>query len=274
MLKALKILIISSVLIIIACSANQMSSRRIIEKLIILDSLKTNQTVDKISYSESEKSFYLLSKKSNLIKIYKNGVFFNQLGGSGFANDNFRKLSDMTIGIDGFLYTLDSFEKSVKRFDKDGKYHNQISLSSLASPEKFAFTGSGTLYVFDSHSKEIFVLDAFDFSIKLSFGKFQVTNADLFFITGNYLNIYDKSTDETSIFNLSGMFENSFKGLSFYDTNRNLLTVKNNSLTDSRTDKQLYKSLHPVSLFNLHRNNFIIYDNHNIKVLRAIYETQ
>ena len=266
-----------------ACSLNNLSSNRPISSIIVIDSLSIEYEIDKVSYSPINKTFFLLNKQNNSVRIYKNGSFFNIIGQSGFSDDNFRRLSDICLGNDGFLYALDSFDRSIKKFDTDGKYIGSASLNQLNSPEKFAITPYGAFFVFDGHSKEISNLDPFDYSTKFTFGKFQIDNIDDMFLAGDYLNIYDKTNSKSSVFFVNGMLENDFNGYVFYDAYKNALKPYDKSIIDEKNRNFLFtfpgirlpsRVRDDLIKINIENNLLILYHNNQIYVLRIIYETK
>ena len=265
----LKLVILS--LFLVSCTINQLSDYRAIQGFIEQDKITIDYNADKICYSPIDRTFFLLQRDDNTIRIYKNGSFFNVIGGSGFTSENFRRLTDICTGIDGSLYALDSFDRSIKRFDKDGVFINQVSLQNISSPERIAMTNFGSVFIYDSHGKEIYALDAFDMSVKYTFGKFQIDNADSFFISGNFLNIYDNESRETGVFLLNGMFENSFRGFTFYEAHRNLISLSFQDIVVSRIDRTLFSTDNRIDLFNIEHGFFIIGLNDAIYVFRGNY---
>ena len=259
----LPLLLSCVMLLVIGCSTNRINEQRQIHQMVIQDSLRITYHVDKISYSPIDRTFFLLNRDDNTVRIYRNGVFFNRIGGSVFTDDGFRRLSDIALGIDGHLYALDSFDKSIKRFDRDGIFQGQMILNTLSAPERIAFTSHGSAFVYDGHSKEIFALDSFDFSIKFSFGKFQIDRADAFFIAGEYLSVFDRDKSDTTVFLTNGMLVNTFQGFSFYDPFRNLLNISGNVLTDVRTERSIYQKDTGFVRFNTERDLFIFWTNQN-----------
>ena len=282
-----------------SCSLNQFIDHRPINGLAIQDSLSVSYPVDKVSYSPIDRTFLLLNRSTNSVRIYKNGSFFNEIGGAGFGSENFRRLADICVGVDGGFFALDSVDRVIKRFDKDGIYTNQFALNNIFSPERIAMTSFGSVFIYDSHSKEIFALDAFDFSVSFVFGKFQIDRADSFFIAGDFINIFDSEMVETSVFLINGLFENQFRSFTFFDTHKNLLSLSHVSLVASRVDRTLFSSNSRISSFNLERDYFIFHtipyleeynespplphshafwegqnDGGQIKVFRGVYETR
>ena len=260
------------VVLLVSCGVNRFAEQRSISHMVVIDSLRISYRVDKISYLPMERTFFLLNRDDNTVRIYQNGVFFNMIGGIGFGDDNFRGLSDIAVGHDGHLYTLDRFDKSIKRFCKDGKFQGQVILSNLASPERLVFGSSGTLLIYDGHAREIYSLDAFTFSINVSFGKFQVDRADAFFVSGDRINVFDKYNADTTVFFLTGMFDNSFRGLRFYDGHRNLLGVDERGMIEVRTDRRLIEKRNDVGVFHFERDHFVLYDGVMVMVYRVRYE--
>jgi|GEM_PF-2316498 len=253
----MSLLFILLFLILSACTVGQMGEYRPVSGFALQDSLNVSYHVDKVSYLPADRTFFILNRTENTVRIYKRGGFFNEIGGSGFANDHFRRLADICVGLDGSLYTLDNFEKVIKRFDKDGNFINQVHLKNISSPEKFAMTSFGSIYVYDSHSKEIFALDAFDMSVSFTFGKFQIDRADAFFITGDFINIFDINNKETTIYHINGLYENTFSGYIFYDTFKNLFSLSQNTFSTSRENIILFSSTTNFSTFHLERDFYV-----------------
>jgi len=239
----------------------------------MIDSLRVDFNFDKACYSHTDRIFYLLNTNSNEIYIYNKSGLINTIGKPGFEKENFRKLSDITIGIDGHLYALDSFEKSIKKFNKDGVFLTQINLDNVISPEKFAFTNYGSLLIFDAHRKEILYLDAFDFKTKFTFGKFQIEKAEFIVINGSYLSVYDLTNHETLIFSINGQFENSmpFKGIN--DSYNNLIALKDNSIVVYKTDDVLHKEDILIKYYSISSNLLCVATNKYIKIFEINYET-
>ena len=269
-IKAIFILLFLTVMMI-SCGINRFSEQRVISHLVLIDSLMINYRVDKISYLPIERTFFLLNRDENTVRIYQNGVFFNVIGGTGFSSDNFRGLSDIAIGHDNHLYTLERFDNAIKRFCREGKYQGQFTLTGLASPERFAFGSAGTLFVYDGHAREIYLLDSLTLSTQISFGRFQVDRADVFFASGDRINVFDRYNVNTTIFYLTGMFENSYQGLLFYDAHRNLLVVDDRGLIENRTDRRLVDKRNNLSLFHHERDHLILFDGTMVRVFRIRY---
>jgi len=210
-----KILIFLFAGLLSACAVNDFAPRNI-TTITSQDSLSTTQKWDKLCYSAPERTFYCLNTQENTVNIYKNGQLFNVIGGSGFSEGSFLNLSDICLGIDNMLYTLDSFSKVIKRFDSTGRLLSQVNLDFLNNPSRFITSSFGEFFVYDSHEKTIIVIDNFTFNEKFSFGKFQINNLSAMFIFGDYLHVYDEKENKTSVFMTNGLYVDEYDGLVLY----------------------------------------------------------
>ena len=209
-----------------------------------------------------------MSRDENSISIYRNGVLFNRIGGHGFGVDSFRHLGDMTLGFDGFLYVLDSFERVVSRFDRDGRLQNKIVFQHIASPIRFTMSSFGVMFVYDSHAREIHSLESFDLSTRFTFGKFQFQQVETMFTMGDFVNIYDPENSQTSIYRTNGRHENSLSGFTFFDSFRNVLSFSQDTLVDVTQDKVLYQNNVATGL-TIERGFYVLYDDTMVRVFRA-----
>jgi len=178
--------------------------------------LPVSQLYDKVCYTDTDNTFFCLSRDTNSIDIYKNNTLYNKVGSSGFSPDNFLNLADICLGSDNMLYALDSFGKTIKRFDTHGRFYTQINIDNISSPTRFTISSYGDLFVYDSHAKEIYVLDSFTTAPKFTFAKFQVNYVENMFILGDYLHVYDDRDDKTTIFMLNGLLMDTYSGLTIY----------------------------------------------------------
>ena len=185
-------LLLITVLILIsylsACAVGKVATRRNIEQFRGIDSMIVKFHFDKVCYNHLNRTFFCLNRDENTIYIYRKQLI-NTIGKSGFGNDNFRQVTDISVGVDGYLYALDSFDQSIKKFDSEGKFIGRAGISNVSSPQRFAITQYGGFYVYDGHSREIVVLDPYDYTIRHSFGKFQIETVDNISIAGDYVNI-------------------------------------------------------------------------------------
>jgi hypothetical protein len=238
---------------IISCSVNRTLHRPIAD-FILIESQQVILPIDTALYHPIDRTFFTQCRDENIIRIYQNGELMNTIGRSGFAQDNFRSLSDICLGSDGFLYTVDSFERVVKRFDRSGKYLTQVNLPSISSPTRISFAAYNFVFIYDSHSREIYALDVFDFSVKFTFGKFHIENVDKFFVNSDELFVYDAKNDQTHIFFVNGMFIETTNGFRFY----------RGEIAGDVISKQ--------NFLNIERGLYITRSENTIKVYRASHE--
>jgi hypothetical protein len=255
-----------------SCAVGQFAVSRPIERVTLVDMLAVSHPIDKIGYFPADRVFYLLNREDNTIRVYHRGEFFNIIGGTGFADDQFRRLSDIYVHTDGSLLALDSFERVIKRFDTGGRLLNTIPLSNISSPERLAFTSIGALFIYDSFNKEIYVLDPFDLSLSYNFGRFQIEETDEMFIAGDVINIHNRKNNETLVYFTSGMFDKKLDGLSFYEQHKNILTVTENELIDTQTENVLVNFVNTNRVFTHQRELLIFYDGTTIRVFRGVYQ--
>jgi hypothetical protein len=254
----------------LSCAVSPVTSRPI-SHFTQIDSLSVASGYDKICYVPQDRTFFCLSRDTNTITIYKNGVFFNTIGGAGFRADSFRNLSDISVGAEGILYALDSSTRLIKMFDKDGVYINQVNLDRAQSPILLAFSLFGNVYVYDSHIKEILIYNLLDFSQVFSFGRFQINSATQMYASGNFLHIYDGQAHQTHIYNINGMFVKSVPGFALYDSSEIMLGLdelsKWNANTESRPET--------ISVFGRYdiERDFIVHENGGeVNVFRIVYK--
>jgi hypothetical protein len=139
-------------------------------------------------------------------------------------------------------------------------------------------TTGNDFYIFDGHSKEIVFIDGLDLSVRFTFGRFQLGQVDRMFLNGDYLSVYDARNDKTTIFLSNGKYENEFSGLTFYDSHRNLLTIKNNTLYEYGSDRILFSAKENNNSFgfflNFENNLMSFRANEFVKVKRILYENR
>jgi len=201
--------------LLFGCAVNDFAPRNI-NTITQQDSLATTQKWDKVCYWAPERTFYCLNTQENTVNIYKNGQLFNVIGGSGFSDVSFLNLSDICLGIDNMLYTLDSFNKVIKRFDSSGRLLSQVSLDFMNTPSRFITSSFGEFFVYDGHEKTIIVIDNFTFKEKFSFGRFQINNLSAMYVFGDYLHVYDEKENKTSVFMTNGLYVDTFQSLMLY----------------------------------------------------------
>jgi len=203
------------VLLLFCCAVNDLTPRYI-TTITAQDTLTTDIQYDKVCYTDTDQTFFCLSRDANTFTIYKNNTIYNKIGGSGHSSDNFLNLADICIGNDNMLYALDTFDQSIKRFDTHGRFSSSVKIDYISSPSRFTASSYGDFFVYDSHAKEIYVLDSFSFDKKYTFGKFQINHADVMYLVGDALHVYDGRENTTTIFMINGLLIDTFPGLVLY----------------------------------------------------------
>jgi len=265
----------------ISCTRHHISQAKPINYLHLQDRLFVNHHVDKACYAFIDKTFYLMHKSENAIYIYKQGQLWNIIGGPGFGESNFRRLTDINLGADGTLYALDSSERSLKKFDRTGKYQGQVLLTGTTKPSHFAISSTGGIFIYDNYLKEIAFFDYFSLNVKYTFGKFQIESCDELYLIGDFINIYSKPSNSTTIFFVNGLYENSYQGKMLVDSYHNLYLIAEKSIIEHFSQKQLINLQNDhhqqidknsyIELLNFDKDFLLINHNQEIQVYRLIY---
>lgn len=205
-----KLIIISFILVLINCSYNPIKKNYLIQELKSIEEFQVNFKPQKSLFSSSEQCFFLLDE--NFVHIYQNRKLLNSLGGLGFEKNQFDHLSDIALAPDGNLMALDSFQKKIKKFDADGSWMMQISLSEFSEPTAFDIALNEDIYVYDNDKKEVFIIDPFSQKISFSFGKFKLQSVKKLTVYKNSVTAYDQKNDLTHVYNKLGQFQETLDG--------------------------------------------------------------
>ncbi len=155
-----------------------------------------------------------MNKTNREIEILdSDGKKINKIGGAGFKNDNFAKLSDMVLSADGMLITLDGFGKQVKKFDGYGAWKATIKLKNTFEPKLLAIDRQNRYYIYDQQKNVILIRDDISSETVHEFGKFELNNPDKLSANHDYLIINDYEENSTLIYELNGLFDSKTEGI-------------------------------------------------------------
>ena len=191
-------------------------------------------------YSSFDNTLYVWQKDSNLIHIYKAGKKINTIGRMGSDQSNFSQLSDITLSPDDKLLALDSFQKKIKKFDREGKYITSFNLTDFSEPKLFDVAVDETFYIYDEFLNEIVVTRDFNEKNWFNFENHELDKPQNLCVTMNQIVL--SAEDSTVIFNTLGQLENNFQDF-------------------CQIDKGV--------LFSLH-DNHIQYENSDIKFAQTV----
>ncbi len=263
-------LIFLSCIVISSCSIISEQPRKIYpSKLNIIQKLVLDFSSQKCCYSESSHTIFIMEKKTNKIHIFKDGKQINIIGGLGFEKNNFSKLADITLSPDGNLLALDSFQKTIKKFDSTGKWIAELSLENISEPTLFDISIDETLYVFDNNSDEIYIASSFDESSLYSFGKFYLTNPTKLILDKNNLIVSDGN--KTLIFDTFGQFVDELNGNFQFDRFQ-MYELKENFIEHKKSGKKFAISPNLWKDFMVQDNYCFLISDNEVWIFSIIYE--
>ncbi len=257
-------------IIVLSCSIISEQPRKIYpSKLNIIQKLILDFSPQKCCYSESSQTIFIMEKETNKIHFFKDGKQINIIGGLGFEKNNFSKLADITLSPDGSLLALDSFQKTIKKFDSTGKWIAELSLENISEPTLFDISIDETLYVFDDNTCEIFVSNDFNKNNLYSFGKFYLSNPSQLILAKNNLIILDEN--KTLIFDTFGQFVNELNGNFQFDRFQKY-ELKKYFIEHQESGKKFAISPNPWTGFMIQNNYcFLLFDN-EVWIFSFVYE--
>lgn len=188
-------------------------------------------TTDKAVFSPRYNTMLVLNKKTNEAILYHNNVQTNRVGSSGFSQSHFKRLSDACLSYDQYFLLLDSFDKSIKKYDANGQLISTYSLIESVEPIKLDMSSSGTLYVYDAGRKEILVYESVNLKFLYSFGRFQIMDLQQMTFSGNRLICYDAQKNQSLHFLSNGQLFETLEGYVFFDYGQNKFLQDNQLLS-------------------------------------------
>ncbi len=201
-------------LTISACSYTNFSDNHILDNFQIIETIKCDFTAEKCIYSPYRQ--IILAKEDNNIHIFQNGKKQNTLGGFGFGQNNFSNLSDICLGLDDSFFALDNVQKTIKKFDLNGKFIVAFSLENFSNPTKFDFSKNGNFFIFDDDTKEISIFNFIDIKNSFSFGKFYLNDVTQLTVSKHFIALFDENLNKTICFNKMGQFISKTAGQTEY----------------------------------------------------------
>jgi len=257
-------------IIVLSCSTISEQQRKIYpSKLNIIQKLILDFSPQKCCYSESSQTIFIMEKETNKIHIFKYGKQINIIGGLGFEKNNFSKLTDITLSPDGSLLALDSFQKTIKKFDSTGKWIAELSLENISEPTLFDISIDETMYVFDDNSCEIFISNDFNENNLYSFGKFYLTNPYQLILAKNNLIILDEN--KTLIFDTFGQFVEELNGNFQFDRFQKY-ELKKYFIEHQESGKKFAISPNPWRGFMIQNNYCFLLSDNEVWIFSFAYE--
>ena len=276
MLEVTKFLFVSislALLVFLGCSSIEQQRNYIPVELNIIQRINIDFIPQKCVYSSSDRTVFISEKNSNTIHIFKYGKRINTIGGLGFENTNFHKLSDITLAPDGKLLALDSFQKKIKKFDIDGQWITDLNLDLFSKPTLFDISTEETFYIYDDNKKEIVITKTFHEDDFYSFGKFQLIQPDKLVLTKNSIVIYDIACDKTFVFDTLGQFRKELNGYIQFDKNQEY-KLESHYLLHRSSGQKFAISTNTWNDFFIKKKYVILLSDNEIWIAEFTYETR
>lgn len=236
-----------------------------------LDEFPIQFQPDRCLYSPLSQTYIL--QKGNYIHLYRKGKEINRIGGLGYDKDNFSKISDLKLAPDGNLLVLDSFAKKISKFDLDGKWLTEFSLTGLSNPTLFALSSTETFYIYDQNRNEIFIVNDFKKIPEESFARFELENPISLQLSKNYIVTYDKNLDKTFFYDLFGSFHKEEDGF-LLEERGNFFQLKPYFLEELSTIKKFAISPHSWKGAQQRNGYWLLWSDQNLLLGKIIYETK
>ena len=208
MRKIFSLLILSS---LFACSINTTTRNLQPVEFTETFTLETDIKVEKACYNSIDQVTYIWEYNTDKIHIFKADFEVNTIGGKGVDNTNFQKLTDICLAPDGDLFALDSFDNSLKKFNKTGEMTGKMQINSNLDPKLAVIALDQKIYIYDDKRNEIVVLNYRGNESaawgNLKFG--EITSLELY---NDLLVVYDLVNNETLFFSTYGQLVDQHAG--------------------------------------------------------------
>jgi hypothetical protein len=264
---------LSSLLLVASCSTMMDRTERLTPKKITeITNIATDFIPQKAVWSGFAKTLYVMEANSSYIHIYKDKKRINTIGGLGFADDNFNKLTDITVSTQGNLLALDSFQKKIKKFDSDGQWLENFTIPNISDPSLLAVTREGSVYIFDRTQSEIVILEHDLKTISYRFGRFQFRNPTQLSHARGQVLVYDSGTDQTLFFDTFGNFDQSKEGFWQTDSYNQQYLLEINRVYHPRSNQSFAATRLPWRSFLIAGNSLILLSAKSAAVYEIKYE--
>lgn len=252
-------------------SVDKSHTSLILKDLNTICEISPNFVPQKCVYARIENTAFVMEKNSNKIHIYKDSEKINTIGGLGFSEYSFNKLSDISLSPDGNLLVLDSFDKVIKKFDKQGKYITEFNFDFLLKPKIFDISLDETLYIYDQGRKEIVGKRSTEAEESFSFGKFILTEPASLIVNEGIVQVYDIEVDKTFIFNLWGDLIQEYAGKVLLHK-KQIYQLAGNFLIKFPEKEKFAFNILPWNSFYLKYDSIILNSENKILISEFIYE--
>jgi len=239
------------------------------QKPVELLSLNLDFEPVKACYSHIDTLVYVADKKHQ-IHIYSKNQKKTIIGGLGTGQNALSDVSDIASGYDGTLWILDSINRKLVKFSKDGNFISETKLDVLSKPVLFDLAVNEKIYIYDDYKREIFVLNPLNSVWEFSFGKMQFEEPVSLTCNRDFIIIQERN-GSTLIYNTLGNFIEELKQSTHIDKFGNKYSITNNTMKFG--DMIMMSSIYPINGVKL-RGDFLTFisNSSEIKVMKMSYE--
>lgn len=274
-------------LLLLGCSINmEQQIRRVPRETREIVSLSLPYTPVKAAYSRVDNTLFIMSSDNNLIHIYRHGKHVNTIGGLGFAETNFNRLADVAVSPNGKLLALDSFQKTIKKFDNNGMWLENYPLRFTSEPVLFDVSVDGMVFIYDRTTNEISIFDENLEDVMYRFGKFLFHDPVQIHIGFSYVTVYDRGSNKTFVFDTFGKLINTFEGFWQIDRYNNRYLLSGNKVSlfpygtvdkevkaeSDRSETDIFVSIKPWRSFHVKAGIISLLGEREVKVSEILYE--
>ncbi|MCK4957695.1 MAG: hypothetical protein KAS49_08660 [Candidatus Cloacimonetes bacterium] len=269
-MKFIHLIILSTCFLCFGCTAYEISYPQLnpIEAKVIC-SLDTDYKIEKAVYSQNSNTIFVMEQ--NKIHLYKDKQKINSIGRLGFSKANFNKLADICLASDGNLLALDSFRKTIYKYDESGSLISELKIDMIGDPTMLSMATDEKLFIYDNAAKEVIILDPTQQTDIFSFGKFTFKEPTHLSIYKNFIYVYDQMSDKTYIFNSFGQQTDEFPGFRFFNQFQNYI-LKKFYFIHANSSKKFHITANEIQNCFVSETNIIIIHNHKLAVIEMKYE--
>ena len=223
----------------------------------------------KIIYSSFSNTLFVWQKGSNLIHIYKAEKQINIIGRMGSDQSNFSQLSDLALSPDDNLLALDSFQKKIKKYDREGKYITSFDLPDFSEPKLFDVAVDETFYIYDEFLNEIIATRDFTEKNWFSFGNQELDKPQNLCVAMNQIVLSGENS--TAVFNTLGQLENNFQKICQIE-NGVLFSLHDNYIQHENSGNRFAKTVGHWNAFYIKNGIVLLTGENYILIGKFIYE--
>jgi hypothetical protein len=226
---------------------------------------------DKVIFSDIFKTYYVLNldlQEIRFIDLYGNEL--NKIGGLGFQNNNFAHLTDIALGVDGNLLTLDSFKKQIKKYDHYGAWQTTIQIKDVFEPKFLTLDFQSRYYIYDQQRNVILIWNDISDSPTHDFGKFDLTFVSKLSCNDDYLIVNDFQNNSTITYELSGLFDSQANNIFGLERWNRAIEIGQHVIKEKNKDRFSEVFPNGIKCWDIYNQYLTVFDGHKISTFKLI----